>query len=167
MRPVAVRRQSVYVVVTPTGKRSGAVAMIPSPRVVRISVRPRARMASDSSGATPADHVEHRLADAIASSTPSRCSGHRIRVQQPAVGVDREDAAANVAQDVGGLEAGLLRAPPPTDPSPSPLSRSCAAQVTNCQCDERDDAELQPDGGLRELDAACDAGTQETTTSAK
>ena len=122
---------------------------MPSPRVVRTFCSAARRSASPSSGATRADRLEHRLAETLVDVDAEELLGHRVGVEQPAGSVDRDDAAADVVEDVLGLEARLLERRERAGPS---LRRSRAARPTDSDAerDEREDAELQPDARLDE-----------------
>ena len=94
-----------------------------------------------------ADHVENRLADSIGEFDAEQMLGRRIRVEQPARDVDGDDAAADVAQNVFRLEARPLERGDELVRALAALAQ-LRAEVANDQRDERDDAELQPDGRL-------------------
>ena len=109
VRPVPTSSCSVYVVVTPTGKRLATLETIASPRVVRIFDSAARRTASRELR-RDACRSTSRIGSpmSIDELDAEQLLGHRIGVEQPALDVDRDDAAADVAEDVFGLETRLL-----------------------------------------------------------
>ena len=79
-----------------------------SPRVVRIfDIRGAANCLGEvRRGRTNA--IENRLTGVIDEVEAEHVLGHRVGVEEAAVDVDRDDTAANVAQNVFGMQARLL-----------------------------------------------------------
>ena len=90
-------------------------------------------------GRDASDHVEDRFADSIGELDAEQLLGHRVGVEQSSGDVDRDDAAADVAEDVFGLEARPLER---GDELVGALSRRAqfGAEIANDQRDDRDDA---------------------------
>ena len=143
VRSVRSPSPSVYVVVTPTGKSPVAVVIVAFAAVVRMfGSAPRARARGASSGATLARSLDDSAARHA--SIEARCrgaappSGWR-RAGTPS-DVDRDDPAADVAEDVGRLESHAARSSATSSAFPSPCPAKLRGEVAAPERDGREDA---------------------------